>query len=432
MDKEGQQKIVFITKDYFPISNGTINAIDNILSRLSKFYHVIVISQKKGRNENSNYYINGYQVFKINNKIDKVAFYFEDKIIDLKKSYSFIVKIKLLFVRTLYKLVRFLLGNKMVFHNWEKQGERIIFNSKLISSEDIIVTVGAPFDNLKLLSKLRENLKNSSIAIFFDLYVNNPTYSLTENIKNNYKKRLQEEAQWYNDVDWIIALPEYEKNIDESLKQQFNKKIKYIHLPSMNTEIKNFNVPNVFKKNNERIDLVYAGLFYEDFRNPKDMFLLFSQLFLIDDRLHLHILGHGCEHLIKEFIEKFPNKVSFYGRRTKEESYSALYKADILINLENTINTQIPSKIYEMISFRKPIINFYHSGYENCKRILKNFELSISFELSGRLHQEKINEILNFVNNSIGLKIEKEVLLKNYYNHTPDYFVDQLIKLIRK
>ena len=58
-------------------------------------------------------------------------------------------------------------------------------------------------------------------------------------------------------------------------------------------------------------------------------------------------------------IKNISKNIHFLGKKRKEDIIRIYQEADILVNIGNSIDNQMPSKIFEYISTGKPILNFY-------------------------------------------------------------------------
>ena len=69
---------------------------------------------------------------------------------------------------------------------------------------------------------------------------------------------------------------------------------------------------------------------------------------------------------------------------------------DILVNLENTIPNQLPSKVFEYIASGKPIINFYEDENSMGLHYFGRYPLAINFNLNS-YNEDDIMRLRTFI-----------------------------------
>ena len=104
----------------------------------------------------------------------------------------------------------------------------------------------------------------------------------------------------------------------------------------------------------DKVDLVYTGFFYEDIRNPRYLLDFFSHF---PNEYVLHMAGGGCEDIIKEYKRTLCDRLVIHGTVSAEDARALRDKADVLVNVNNTVSNQVPSKLFEYFETGKPIIN---------------------------------------------------------------------------
>lgn len=110
-----------------------------------------------------------------------------------------------------------------------------------------------------------------------------------------------------------------------------------------------------------KINLVYAGRFYKDIRNPEVM--LKTMLLTGSDNIVLHLyVTSDCEDLVDQYVKMSAGKIIRHCIVSTEEIQKILLNADILICIGNSVPEFKPSKVFEYIATGRPIINFYQNG----------------------------------------------------------------------
>ena len=176
------------------------------------------------------------------------------------------------------------------------------------------------------------------------------------------------------------------------------------------------------------IVIVYAGTFYADIRNPLYMLRIFQNVVRNDSNIRLHILGFGCEDIIKPFRDKMGMNLIVHGQKDKSFTNDMLKNSDFLLSVGNKTRTQLPSKIMEYIGMRKPIIHISSIEEDTCERYLEKYPLKcIVNEKRDSINgaSEKINSFLKQNNGKLCNTKEIETL---YGEFLPQHFAEEVLK----
>ncbi|MBQ9844972.1 MAG: hypothetical protein IJO54_02690 [Oscillospiraceae bacterium] len=120
----------------------------------------------------------------------------------------------------------------------------------------------------------------------------------------------------------------------------------------------------VFDFDKDSINLLFCGLLEDEYRSPE--LFLSAAAHLIDGGLPLkiHFLGTSTSKAIVPFIKKYPQNILHHQAVSLEKAVATMEKADILLNISNTLDNQVPSKIFDYFSLGKPVLNV--QKIENC------------------------------------------------------------------
>lgn len=179
---------------------------------------------------------------------------------------------------------------------------------------------------------------------------------------------------------------------------------------------------NKFDK--EHIHCVYAGSFYRDIRNPEYMLKVFSTL--NDKSVKLHLYSSGCDDLVARYAAK--NEIIEANGYVSQKELQEIYAScDVLIGVGNAMNDFLPSKTYEYLSLRKPIVFFNPKGFDN--KVLEKYPHSL--QISDRVNlKEAIGIFEEFVDSEKGKTISEEELNIKYNTNTETYIRGILIKAL--
>lgn len=173
------------------------------------------------------------------------------------------------------------------------------------------------------------------------------------------------------------------------------------------------------------IRFIYMGALYRKLRNPNYMLKLFTTL---DDKrikLDLYISG-DCQDIVEKYLKKFPEMISVYDQVSSLELVKRLKDADVLINIENSTEHTRPSKLFELFSYKKAIVNF---GYNpSAGEPFNKYPLGLWINENDSLdyNANKLKALIDSIGDSIPA-IKLQLL---YAHNTEDYvksmFLSQL------
>lgn len=181
------------------------------------------------------------------------------------------------------------------------------------------------------------------------------------------------------------------------------------------------------KKANEKsiVNCVYAGSFYDSIRNPEYLMRVFTSL--KDEQITLHLYSKGCEKIISKYV---PNEhIVVHGLVSQTELMEIYKKADVLVGVGNAVSDFLPSKTFEYISLRKPIISFNYEGVDNSE--LKDYPYSLQLSNASPI-ERSVEGIKAFCKELPSELVNQEQLEKIYAKHTPSSIKSVLAKAFNK
>ena len=274
---------------------------------------------------------------------------------------------------------------------------------------DCIIAVSAPFYTSKAVSKAK--VKAKKIVIMFDPYAKHYLFG--------NKRTEKMEKQMFDKVDKIfvpkLLLKDY-KNDDKVIGFDF---------PAIDYKFYNNN-----KTSNKEITLTYVGSLYSDIRHPKHLFNILSKINNVNFKLN--IVGGVYGDIEDEFYRQYDNfiqeKVSFIGAVSHEEAIKYLKDADILVNIGNLIENQLPSKILEYISTGKPILHISQIDNCPCLSYLKRYENYINFYTNKEVTSQELEKLVQFLLNRRNFNFIQ--IEEKFKTATAKYFAKELEKSI--
>lgn len=267
---------------------------------------------------------------------------------------------------------------------------------------------------------MKRNLADKWYPLFLDAYVYNKALDIN---KINYRKRLMKRI--LKNASHIFMVEGIKgENLKNGFNPDYHNKTTEIHIPM----VKKHKLPEV-RKNTNKIVLIYAGLFYKDLRNPEKMLDILSKL---ENNCEIKLFSKVCEDIVENKKHLFTEcQLITNGLISHEECIKEIAKADILINLGNSITNQMPSKILEYISFGKPILNFYFTEEDMCLPVLRKYPIVLNINVNN-YSETDVEEIKKFINNNKGVKLSFDEATKNLMDYRVDNIAEKIYKEICK
>lgn len=304
---------------------------------------------------------------------------------------------------------------KSIFNPREEKAILKCLNEIDAKNYDAVIAVCADHVSINAVLKYKTEIRGSfkTVLIQYD--------PLAENFELQHcgkEKLIKTEKYIYDNCDFIFSA-------HYILKQKSSDWLCEKVVP---TEL-----PAIIKRDadsyekNDFIDCVYAGDFYKGIREPDFMLKLFA-LFK-NPKIRLFVLSSGERQTLQHYADnELRDRLFIIGRVGEAECNNWLNKADILVNIGNKINNQLPSKVLNYMCFGKPVLNLY--AIDDCPSLpyFEKYPLSINADMQKSLNSEFAAEIEKRITEFAGKHIPFSEVEKEFIICTPDYITDSILK----
>ncbi len=280
---------------------------------------------------------------------------------------------------------------------------------------DVMISFMMPHWTEECLYKAR--IRSKRCLFQMDPYVH---YEFTE--REESLRRQSEEEMIAESADSVFVPPQIYREMQEDKFSIDWKKVKVYRFPGIRTGVSTD--PETEKSNKEDIDIYFVGNFYEGIRNPMYTLSLFAKL---PERFILHIVGKGAEEIVSGFKVKMGDRLVLHGVVPVEEAYRFMDKADILLNVGNTTDNQVPSKLIDYINTGRPIINI--CKIKSCPTLdyMNRYPLGFTLFEKEDVSETELKELVDFAGHNAGRRVKREDILRIYHDCTDEYVADQII-----
>jgi len=232
-----------------------------------------------------------------------------------------------------------------VFNLWKYKKH---IRNKLTHNHYNLALIGVvPFSFLSLASFIKKN--KPDLKVIVDM-----TDPFSAHVSYIYEKYFHKyfihwyEKKHFKNIDNLIVLNEEIKNYYHH-KYSFLKNIIVLEQGTNLTSFKN----NVIKINN-KLEVIYAGIFYKKVREPYKLYDAINQY---PGDIRLSVYGSFKKIFLPPINERF-----FYGGKLDRPVLMTKFSnADVIVFLDNFYGLQIPGKILDTLAMNKPILFIYEN-----------------------------------------------------------------------
>lgn len=233
------------------------------------------------------------------------------------------------------------------------------------------------------------------------------------------KRTIDEEKYIAKYADMIISTLSmkgfYEKNIDIAKEKRV-----YLDIPSVlpPDEIINSNYLSLLKSG--RTNIVFSG-YIDAQRDPNRILECFNTCKNVE-RLNILFFCKGVdEKTIKYWKEHFRGDILFHEYIPLKDLHSIYSYSDYLLNISHTNANMVPSKIFEYMSYGRPIISCYKTHGDAAKSYLELYPESCIIDLNTSVsaNSEFLDRFFIQKHETVPFETVKSL----FPNNTPESFV---------
>lgn len=421
-----KKKILLITRDFTPISNGTISCLENLIPVLSAAFDLTVVTNKSSLFQPTTHRENGFSVIRYAS-FDQMLTSFAKKMSLLFSKTPGLRQVKILLSRGKQQRgssQKPTLGDPQ----WVMRFSEFVASIMIKNPAEAIIAVGAPFEDMRVAVNLKKQFPQCQLILLqFDLFTHNPeTMAATLSDPLMFQARLAEEKDWLSIADAVLVVNEMIDTMFSSELSQFKEKIIPFNLPGF---LRQSESKDKYVSSGPWIDFIYTGAFYPEIRNPQRTLEILYRLSQSNGKIRIHLFSRGCDEIVERYLKKMPDQLIYHGYQSKSKVMAAVQSSAFLINIGNTTSNQVPSKILEYISTGKPIINFYSVDHDLCNEYLMSYPYCLLLNVNDN-PEILAQQLSEFVSLNTGKQASFDHLMSLYEAYTPLTLGHKIIDII--
>lgn len=175
------------------------------------------------------------------------------------------------------------------------------------------------------------------------------------------------------------------------------------------------------------INIVFSGLLSEYYRDARPIIRLLNQC---ENAKLINILffSRGEKEAVEAEAKKFKGSIVYHDYIPLSELHTLYHHADYLLNVSHINPNMVPSKIFEYMSYGKPIISTYPTDGDAAQKYVSRYPDSLCIDVRGeeKNNVAALNAFLSRDHNLVPFDTVKEIFKDN----TPERFLEVIDKVI--
>ena len=131
-----------------------------------------------------------------------------------------------------------------------------------------------------------------------------------------------------------------------------------------------------------------------------------------------------CEKKLLLAQHKFPNRIKVCGSVSHDLLIPCLDRADFFLNIGERLSSVVAGKVFEYISWGKPIISTFPISNNSSIPVLKKYPNSLLLNENDEINNDLLRTVDQFLDGNYGKRVAFADMKKVLYSSTPDAFVD--------
>ena len=237
---------------------------------------------------------------------------------------------------------------------------------------------------------------------------------------------IQQETELFSLADHVITTHALHRlYLAHEAYRPFADKLTPMNFPNIRPAQQS-HAESVFSFDPDSINLLFCGLLEDEYRSPELFLGCAAELIDKGLPLKIHFLGTSTSRCLPQFMKKYPQNILHHQAVALERAVATMEKADILLNISNTLDNQVPSKIFDYFSLGKPVLNV--QKIENCPSREYFDRYPLSFTLCD--FAPDIVSAEEFLLSAKGKTTDFGTVSELFYDATIEYAADMTEKIL--
>lgn len=221
-----------------------------------------------------------------------------------------------------------------------------------------------------------------------------------------------------------VLLKQYSEN---ELYKRYTDKMTAVDFPNVKQHKHDVKVKSAIDFDGEYTNILFGGVVADSFRSPEYVLKVLAPLFEKGEKIRMYFMGTNNSAVLDSYMEKYPQNIFFKEKVSADAALATMKKADVLLNIGNKIDNQVPSKIFDYFAIGKPILNLQR--IENCPAA----EYFAKYPLVYSLEEWKaadIETVEKFLRNAKGKTVDFAEVKELFKTATVEYVAESMLDVM--
>lgn len=403
--------LAFVLGRYYPETDANVTCCMNVIRVLQRQGHdVVCICGTSGETRTDT--VHGVTVYRVHHDsydelLKRTQSNGKRKWLRLKHFFHsmfvlpFFPNTELTYSRSLYRALR------------EVGGERKI---------DCVIGVFRPFATVQAAIWYGKKYKTKTVGYYLDILKGaDKPQGAPQGLYQKYCDF--KERRVFRKLDSILMAENGRRIYEGEMFTSFREKMKYVNFPTL-----------LFKEQCESVEqgcLVYAGTTNKTFRNPQFMVQVLLRMAQERKGIAIHMYGVSeCANELNSYTERNPGVFFYHGPVDKRTADEAVWKAEYVVNIGNSDSVLVPSKIFELMGYGKPLIHIAKDRTDLSLQYIERYpEVCIVYEEEGI--EAAVRKLIEFFDKRKE-QVSAEYLKKEFFSATPEAIALELEQMVEQ
>ena len=208
--------------------------------------------------------------------------------------------------------------------------------------------------------------------------------------------------------------------------RKYADKIESVEFPNIKKYQSKAKISSAIEFDSQYVNILFCDIVADQFRSPEYVLRALETAFESGEKIRVYFLGVNNSRVLDRYIEKYPQNVFFFDKVPADKAFATMEKADVLLNISNTLDNQVPSKIFDYFSMGKPVLNL--QKIENCPAEEYFEKYPICFNMK-EFEKADSGMLYEFLKSTKGRKLDFDEVEKIYSKATVEYVAGVMAKV---